>query len=120
MKLPEKVRMSEARYNDLVYLTLKTLFFEPIFGGSPRECDIQVCMQMGNPAMLQEAGMQAATTPSTIEATGARHDREYWIEPAVVLEAVLSYLEDHWMKKRFPAQARRQMESQYPKIVQAG
>jgi hypothetical protein len=120
MKLPKKVKMSEARYNDLVYLTLKTFFVEPIYGGSPRECDIRVCMLMGNPAMRQTAGTEARTltrTEFTHETAAAR--QEYWIEPAVVLEAVLRYLEEHWMKERFPAKARREMNRQYRKIAQA-
>ena len=37
-------KMSEARLNDLVYLILKKLFFEPHFNSAPRECDIRICM----------------------------------------------------------------------------
>lgn len=91
--------MSEARYNDLVYMILKKTFFEPC-GMSPRECDIRICMQMGCPEMLNKAGIMAAILLPNEKAPNS-HDIQYTINYRRVFEECIEYIEDHWMKQTF-------------------
>jgi hypothetical protein len=91
--------MSEARYNDLVYVTLKRFYFEPMLGEGhgPRECDIRVCMQMGHKPLLAEAGPSAAILMPD-EKSSASHDRFFDIDTEVVFDEIVTYMEDHWLK----------------------
>lgn len=90
--------MSEARLNDLVYITMKYLYFQPLFGdgSGPRECDIRVCMNVAVP--------QTITGPCTAwillpdEVAPASHDTQYSVDTDAVFAACRTYMEDHWMK----------------------
>lgn len=90
------IKMTEARYNDLVYLTLKKLWFEPIFNSSPRECDIRVCMQMGNKIMLEQAVPNAAILLQNEFAPKSK--TEYEIDTDLVFYECKDYVENHWLK----------------------
>ncbi len=94
------IKMSEARYNDLVYLTLKQFFFEPAKLGGPRQCDIRVCMQMGHLPLLEKAG-PAAMILSPTEQAPASHTDLLEIDTDRVFDETLTYVEDHWMKSTF-------------------
>lgn len=96
-----KITMSEARLNDLVYMTLKKFYFEPAFGtnSNPRECDIRVCMNMAVP-QTNTMGMAAAIL-SPDEVAPASHEKQYEVDTDVVLNETITYLEDHWMKMSF-------------------
>ena len=90
-----KVQMSEARYNDLVYMALKCTFFEPVMGANPREADIRICMQMGSEEMMAKATLQDSILSPT-EVAPKSHDTQYQIDTDRVFEAVIDYLTDHW------------------------
>lgn len=98
MSVAKTVRVSEARLNDMVYLALKKIFFEPIQGeGScPRECDIRVCMDIAVPERIKSI-QQAILLPN--EVAGKSHTIFYEVEPDHVLSVVIDYMEDHWMKQ---------------------
>ena len=93
----DTMQMSEARLNDLVYLTLKTIFFGSQ-GMSPRECDIRVCMQMAVPE-LRTGFADAILRPD--ETAGKSHDKIVTVCHGLVFYHCLAYLEDHWMKQTF-------------------
>lgn len=95
-----KLTMSEARYNDLVYLTLKKNLFEPMFGenASPRECDIRICMQLGCPELMKTAGLTAAIL-SPNEVSGRSHTKILDIDTDAVFETITVYMEEHWLKQ---------------------
>lgn len=94
------MQISEARLNDIVYLTLKHFFFVPVYGenASPRECDIRVCMDMACPARITSIS-SAILLPN--EVSGKSHTKLYDVESDHVLDVCLDYLEDHWMKQTF-------------------
>lgn len=91
------VRISEARLNDLVYMALKRYFFEPMFGEdtNPRECDIRVCMDMV--ARDRITPMSAILLPD--EVAGRSHQRMYDVDTSRILDEVVQYMEDHWLKR---------------------
>ena len=82
--------MSEARYNDLIYMTLKKLFFEP-WGMNPRECDIRVCMQMGYRPMLDKAGPMAGILLPD-EVSPRSHESTYDIDTDKALVESIDYM----------------------------
>lgn len=92
-------KISEARYNDMVYLFLKKCFFEPIFGEGhgPRECDIRVCMQMGHKEMLKNAPPSAMILSPT-EIAPKSHEKLLDVDTDEVFNECINYMEDHWMK----------------------
>jgi hypothetical protein len=94
------VKISEARYNDLVYASLKKLYFEPIFGhgGCPRGCDIRVCMQMGCQNMLLNAG-PAAMILRPDEVPPNSHTILLEVDTDTVFKEIVNYMEDHWLKQ---------------------
>ncbi len=96
--------MSQARYNDLVYITLKKLYFEPAFGEgtNPRECDIRVCMNMAHPQMLQGENPLQAMILSPTEIAPKSHTTQYKINTQAVYNECKSYMEDHWFKQPMP------------------
>lgn len=91
------MRMSEARLNDLVYLTLKKLFFESV-GFNPRECDIRICMDLTCKERIKSV-MASILLPN--EVSGRSHDVFYEVDPDACFEECMDYLEDHWMKQTF-------------------
>lgn len=111
-------RMSEARYNDLVYLSLKKFFFDPT---CPRECDIRVCMQMGHPPMLAAAaekhGPLSVAILSPTEKAPNSHEIMYNVDTDNVIEETLAYLEDHWIKGSFPTKDREAIKQQFHKHI---
>ena len=88
------VKMSEARLNDLVYLTLGKLFFEGM-KMMPRECDIRVCMDMTCKERMTVAS--AILLPN--EVAGKSHDIFYEVDVDACFDECVSYMEDHWMKQ---------------------
>jgi hypothetical protein len=94
------MKMSMARYNDLVYLGLKYGWFRPLFGDNagPRQCDIRVCMQMGCAEMLKGAGVEAAILWPD-EMAPVDHNKMVEVDTLRVLTAMKVYMEDHWMKQ---------------------
>lgn len=97
MDKAERMTMSEARLNDLVYMLLKKLYFEQ-FRSAPRECDIRVCMQLSAPA-LRTGVQDAILLPD--ERSGRSHDKMLDVCFGEVFDECLRYLEDHWMKTSF-------------------
>jgi hypothetical protein len=92
----DRMQMSEARYNDLIYLLLKKLFFEPAELGGPRECDIRVCMQLAAPELLT-GPQDAVLLPG--EQSGRSHTRTIEVCFGTAFDECLTYLEEHWMKQ---------------------
>jgi hypothetical protein len=94
------MKMSEARLNDLVYLTLKRQWFEQMFGEgtSPREADIRVCMNMAVPLTNTKGTMAAILLPD--EKAPKSHDAIYEVDPEAVFDACVFYMEDHWCKQK--------------------
>ncbi len=90
------VRISEARLNDIVYMTLKNLFFVPCFNINPRECDIRICMDMAVPERIKSPA-QAILLPN--EQAGKSHTIFYEVDTDRLLSECIDYLEDHWMKQ---------------------
>lgn len=92
-------RMSEARLNDLTYMALRHLFFVPMFGEGavPRECDIRICMDMACPEERATSLQQAILWPN--EVSGRSHEISYEVDTDRVLEEVIGYMEDHWLKQ---------------------
>lgn len=92
-------KMSVARLNDLCYLTLKKLFFEPMFGEghSPRECDIRVVMVMVEPAIWKGEPLMAAILSPT-EVAPKSHEEFYEVDTDKVFSQAVEYMEDHWLK----------------------
>lgn len=86
------LRVSEARLNDMCYMVLKKVFFEPVGLGSPRQCDIRICMDLSAPERVTV--MSAILLPN--ERAGADHTKFYDIDPAKVFDETITYLEDHW------------------------
>lgn len=93
-----KVTISEARLNDLAYMTLKKLFFEPVFGYNPRECDIRVVMNMVVPTTWKGDPFSAAILLPN-EKAPADHTSIHEIETDDVFEQTVDYMEDHWFKQ---------------------
>jgi hypothetical protein len=91
-----KVRITEARLNDLAYMALKYSFFEPYGYGNPRGADIRIVMDMSVPE-------ERLTLRSAIllpnEKPGASHNIWYEVDPNTVLEVAVTYIEDHWVKQ---------------------
>ncbi len=113
-KEKQKLRMSEARYNDLVYLTLRYAYFMPVWGeeAAPRECDIRICMDMG---------MGKTTSPILMpnERSGRRHDVEVEVDLDKVRDVCLDYLEQHW-RMEWAEGGRKRFETEvWPKLVEA-
>jgi len=98
------LKMSEARFNDLVYLTLKKLYFEPNMGEGccPRECDIRVCMNMSQPEMLVGVNPVVAMILSPAEVAPKSHDKMYDVDTDKVFDECKDYMEDHWFKQEMP------------------
>jgi hypothetical protein len=92
------MNMSEARFNDLVYLTLKKLYFEPIFGigASPRGCDIRICMNLSCPSMIKSINA-AILLPNEIAPRS--HTIFYNIDTDKVFDECKDYMENHWLKQ---------------------
>lgn len=90
------MRISEARLNDIVYLSLKHFLFQPVYGenASPRECDIRICMDMAVPERLTLAS--AILLPN--EVAGKSHTKMYDVEEERVFSETIGYIEDHWLK----------------------
>ncbi len=94
-----KVTISEARFNDLVYLTLKRYFFEPMYGEGtyPRECDIRVVMNMVHHDTWKGPPLAAAILLPG-EVAPSSHDARYEVETDDILAESTNYVEDHWLK----------------------
>ena len=95
-----KIKMSQARYNDLVYMGLRYGWFKPMFGeGSrPRECDVRICMQLGNAEMLEEAGPEAAVLLPD-EKAPADHGRMLVVDTYRVLIEMRNFMEAYWLER---------------------
>jgi len=94
-----RMRVSDARLNDLCYMILKKLFFEPAGLGNPRGCDIRVCMDMAALETRQPTLQAAILLPD--EQPSTDHEPRHDVEFGQVFDVCLAYLEDHWMKQSF-------------------
>ena len=91
--------ISEARLNDLCYLTLKKFFFEGM-DMSPRGCDIRVCMNLAAPGTLlslENPMMAAILLPN--EVPPSSHEKFHDVDTDKVFEVCVKYMEDHWLKQ---------------------
>lgn len=118
--LAEKINMSEARYNDLVFMMLKYFLFLPAKVPGPRECDIRMCMQMGCQELFQE--MVARDGIMTVvlrpdEQSPRRHDKMYDINPTLVFNEVIIYIEEHWLKEKVGEEIIQNMKIGLPLII---
>lgn len=97
-KMGKNMKMSEARLNDYVYITLKKLLFEPMFGEDvrPRECDIRVCMNLIVPDTIKNPAMAGILLPN--EVAPASHTKQYDVDLNEIFEECIAYIEDHWLK----------------------
>lgn len=113
-------KMSEARFNDLVYMILKKMFFEPCIGegNSPRECDIRVCMNMSQPKMMTGKNPLLASILSPTEISPRSHEIFYDIDFDVVLKKCRNYMEDHWFKQKMPQEWVERSVEYYPMICE--
>lgn len=90
----ERVIISEARLNDCVYL-----LFKVAMGMPPREADLQMIMHMVQPQM-GTAGREVS------DAVAYRSHGITWeVKIDDILEQTITYLEDHWIKGRYPHRA---------------
>lgn len=94
-----KTTISEARLNDIVYLTLRKLYFQPVFGetAAPRECDIRVVMNLVVPKMV--TGIESMILRCD-EVSPRSHTVMYDIDTDDVFEEAKVYMEDHWFKEK--------------------
>lgn len=119
---PKTLKMSEARYNDLVYLTLKKLFFEPVFGeeSSPRGCDIRVCMELASDEMMMQLAhrgvLSAILSPTEVAPTS--HTQLYDIDTERVFDVCVDYISNHWAKQEPDPKAIVEFKELYKKIVE--
>jgi len=81
-------KISEARFNDLVYMTLKEFFFQPSMSGSPRECDIIICMDL-----------ICQTSDNPYEKSRRSHTVFYDVDTDKCFDECLDYVEGHWIKQ---------------------
>ncbi len=112
-----KVKISEARFNDMVYLTLGYMFFKPVFGeeASPRECDIRVCMNCICPKMMVDGITAAILLPN--EVSPKSHTKFYKVETDAVLAECRLYMEDHWFKAPMTPEWETGAKEYFVKIV---
>ena len=111
--------MSEARLNDLCYLGLKMIFFEPVLGANPRECDVRICMDMGVPERMKGRGIEVAILDPD-EVAPSSHVIQYDVDTDKVLEVIVEYVADHWVKQEPDAEGLVEFKTNaWPKIVKA-
>ena len=107
------MKITEARLNDFVYLTLKKLFFEA-WGMNPRECDIRICMDLTCKERITSV-QQAILSPN--EVAGKSHDITYEVEPEAIFSECVDYMEGHWIKQQIPKKERRKMRKFFDDFV---
>lgn len=113
------MKMSQARYNDLVYMGLKYGWFEPLFGEGAmlRQADIRVVMQLGCP-VLRTGVRDAVLWPG--EKAPADHGWEVEVDTDEVLAKMREYMEGHWMKQAMDKQWWKWVrERVWPAIIEA-
>jgi hypothetical protein len=114
-----KVQMSVARYNDLVYLGLKYLWFRQMFGkdAGPRGCDIRIVMQRGNDELLKKAEPIRAILWAEENAPMGKEEVE--VDTDRVFDTMWTYMEDHWIKRRATKKWERWARKAWPKLIEA-
>lgn len=93
-----RIRLTEARLNDMCYVMLKHAFFMHTPMTNPRQCDIRICMDMSAPERITSI-TNAILLPN--ERAGASHDVWYEVDPERVFDECITYIEEHWMKQEY-------------------